>query len=69
MMGLRHKRRKQRLEPDFEELIRREEAMKTLSDWGDAEFGSAEPHNYVRVLSDTEWAEYQSKRFSDNDQI
>jgi hypothetical protein len=66
-VGIRRKRRKQKLEPEFEEMIRREEAMRTLSEWGDAEFGHHEP-SYVRILSDAEWAEHESRRFA-NDQV
>jgi hypothetical protein len=64
-MGIRRQRRKRRLEPDFNDLIRREEAMKTLQQWGDEEFGKSEPSTNVRILSDAEWAEYQTRWLSD----
>jgi hypothetical protein len=64
-MGIRRQRRKRRLEPDFDDLIRREEAMKTLQKWGNSEFGESDPHTNVRILSDVEWAEYQSRRIAD----
>lgn len=61
-MGIRRKRRKQHLDPEFDDLIRREEAMKTLQEWGDSEFGASEPRPNVRILSDAEWAIYQIKQ-------
>lgn len=68
-MGIRRKRRKQKLEPDFEDMIRREEAMRTLQKWGESEFGSSELRPNVRILSDAEWAEYVSRRLADDAQV
>lgn len=68
-MGIRRKRRKQNLDPDFENMVRREEAMRTLQKWGESEFGSSELRPNVRIMSDAEWAEYVSRRLADDAQV
>lgn len=67
-MGIRRKRRKQNLDPDFEDMVRREEAMRTLQKWGESEFGSSELRPNVRIMSDDEWATYESMRKANEDQ-